>query len=145
MLQSGFVGTTRKRSSCDPAKGAAPEQHMVLGQVSSGQRWLWRRKLPLLSHNAEGHVPAGHKTSIGSCGTSFIMCALPCLKEEVVKGLILPITTFCLSAETQCGEESLQSMGLTAAPQGMATVPLPAPGEWRNSWVPRSGGAQPCQ
>lgn len=86
MLQPGFVGTTRKRSSCDPAKGAASEQHMVLEQVSSGQCWLWRGKLPLLSRHAMGHVPAGYGTSIGSHGTSFITRALPCLKEE---GLIL--------------------------------------------------------
>lgn len=115
---------------------------MVLEQVSSGQCWLWRGKLPLLSHHAMGHVPAGYGTSIGSHGTSFITRALPCLKEE---GLILQLTTFCLSVDTQCGEGTLQSMELTAASQGMGTVPLPTAGKWRSSWVPRSEGAQPCQ
>lgn len=70
MLQSGFVGNTWKRSSGDLANGAASEQHGVLEQVNSGPCWLWRGKLLLLSHHAKEHVPAGHGTSIGSCGTA---------------------------------------------------------------------------
>lgn len=122
---------TKKRCSCDPAQGAAPEQHVVLEQVSSGQCQLCRGKLPLLSCHAKGHVPAGHGISIGSCGTSSITCALPCPKEEVVKELILQITTFCLSMETQCGEGT--AWGSLQLPRAWAWLPCPC-------WV--SGGTR---
>lgn len=67
---------------------------MVLEQVSSGQCWMWRGKLPLLCHHAKEHVCRTwniHRVPWNSPITR----ALPCTKEEVVKGLILQLTTFC--------------------------------------------------
>lgn len=61
----------------------------------------------------------------------------------MVKGLILQINTFYLNMETQCREGTRQSVGLTAAPQGMDMVPLPAPGKWRNTGCPGAGAHSP--
>lgn len=81
---------------------------------------------------ASGCMLPGCGAANRSHGASSATCAPPCLKEEGVKALILLLTTFCLTPELQRREGRPHSVWLTAASQGMDTVPLQILGERRD-------------
>lgn len=128
--EPGFVGTTRKRSSM-----IQPRELPKHSTWCQSRPAVWK-DLPVDLCPQKMGQPSGR-----SHGATSTTRALPCLNEEGVKLLVLPLTTFCLSPETQHREGRPQSMWLTRE----AALPLKILGEQRNGWVPRSRCAHSCQ